>query len=81
MIIIGVTAFAAADFRCGNTFVEPGISSTEVLMGCGEPKIKEDLGYRGRGQGRKLEKWVYEKGNVHYVLYFEGGKLVKIEIP
>jgi len=39
------------------------------------------LGFRGKGVGRKLEKWVYEKGGIHYVLYFEGGVLVEIEIP
>jgi len=79
ILIISTTALLAADFRCGNTFVEPGMSSTEILLGCGEPKIKEDLGAK-RG-GDKLAKWVYEKGGVHYVLYFEGGVLTKIEIP
>jgi len=34
-LVVNSTAFAAADFRCGNTFVEPGKSSTEILLGCG----------------------------------------------
>ena len=82
IFIVCATSFAAADFRCGNTFAEPGkTQSAEIFISCGEPKLKEDLGYKGRGVGRKLEKWVYERGGVHYVLYFEGGLLVKIEIP
>jgi len=79
ILIISTTALLAADFRCGNTFVEPGMSSTEIIIGCGEPKIKEDLGTKRGGQ--KVEKWVYEKGGVSYVLHFEGGVLTKIEIP
>ena len=82
LIVVCATAFADADFRCGNTFAEVGKThSAEILISCGEPKIKEDLGYKGRGVGRKLEKWVYEKGGVYYVLYFEGGLLNKIEMP
>ena len=80
ILVVSASTVLAVDFRCGNTFVEPGISSAEVRYNCGEPKVKEDLGYRGKGVGRKLEKWIYEKGGVYYVLYFEGGELVKIEM-
>jgi len=30
-------------------------------------------------RGQKLEKWIYEKGGVYYILYFEGGILQKVE--
>ncbi len=82
MIVVCATAFAGADFRCGNTWAEEGkTQSAEIFISCGEPKLKQDLGYKGAGVGRKLEKWIYEKGGVYYVLYFEGGLLVKIEVP
>ncbi|MBW1890926.1 MAG: hypothetical protein JRI93_10470 [Deltaproteobacteria bacterium] len=60
MIVVCATAFAGADFRCGNTWAEEGkTQSAEIFISCGEPKLKQDL----------------------YVLYFEGGLLVKIEVP
>ena len=82
ILVVCATSFAAADFRCGNTWAEPGKThSAQILINCGEPMLKEDLGYKGSGVGRKLEKWVYEKGGVHYVLYFEAGILVRVEVP
>ena len=80
MIVVCATAFAAGDFRCGNTWAEEGkTQSAEIHFSCGEPKFKEDMGYKGRGVGRKLEKWIYEKGGVYYILYFEAGTLVRVE--
>jgi len=80
MLVVCTSSFARVDFRCGNTHAEEGKThSAEILISCGEPKLKEDLGYRGGGVGRKLEKWIYEKGGVYYILYFEGGLLQKVE--
>jgi hypothetical protein len=80
MLVVCTSAFARVDFRCGNTHAEEGkTQSAEILISCGEPKIKEDMGYKGRGVGRKLEKWIYEKGGKYYILYFEGGILQKVE--
>ena len=67
-------------FRCGNLFVSPGTKSIEVLATCGEPLVKEDLGFRGRGGGRKLERWVYGPSAGYYkVVYIEGGEVTKVE--
>ena len=80
MLVVCTSAFARADFRCGNTFAEENrTQSAEIFMSCGEPKYKEDMGYKGKGVGLKLEKWIYEKGGVYYILYFEGGILKKVE--
>lgn len=80
MLVVCTSAFARVDFRCGNTFAEEGkTQSAEIFMSCGEPKLKEDMGYKGKGVGQKLEKWIYEKGGVYYFLYFEGGILKKVE--
>ena len=79
-LVVSTSAFARVDFRCGNTFAEEGkTQSAEILISCGEPKIKEEMGYKGKGVGRKLEKWIYEKGGVYYILYFEAGILQKVE--
>ncbi len=80
MLVVCTSAFARVDFRCGNTHAEEGkTQSAEILLSCGEPKLKEDMGYKGKGVGRKLEKWIYEKGGVYYILYFEAGILQTVE--
>jgi hypothetical protein len=67
-------------FRCGNLFVAEGTKSIAVLASCGEPLVKEDLGYRGRGGGRKLEQWVYGPSSGYYtVINIEGGVVTKVE--
>jgi hypothetical protein len=81
ILVISSSAFSKVDFRCGNTHVETGMLSDEILKGCGEPITKENLCATGQCAGRKLEKWVYEKGGVQYVLHFKGEVLVKIEVP
>ena len=80
ILLMSSAAFSKVDFRCGNTFVEKGMLSDEILKGCGEP-LKKDICPAGRCGSRTVEKWVYEKGGVQYVLHFKGGVLVKIEVP
>lgn len=80
MLVVCTSAFARVDFRCGNTHAQEGkTQSAEIFLSCGEPKLKEEMGYKGKGVGQKLEKWIYEKGGVYYILYFEGGILKKVE--
>ena len=74
VIVVCATAFAGADFRCGNTFAEAGKThSAEILISCGEPKLKEDMGFKGKGVGKKLEKNIKNLNKRHYfydTLYF-----------
>jgi hypothetical protein len=67
-------------FRCGNTFVKEGTNSIAIQAGCGEPLVKEDLGARGRGRGKNVEKWVYgPEAGYYYVIMIEGGTVVRVE--
>lgn len=68
----------ALALRCGNLFIEPGVSTAEVLHSCGEPKLKESLGKSG---GAIKERWTYgpHQGGWFYFLYFKAGILEKVE--
>lgn len=73
-------ATTQTSFKCGNLFVEPGSQSVGVELKCGSPLVKEDLGYRGKGVGRKVEKWVYgPRAGYYYVIMIEGGTVVSVE--
>ena len=85
-IIIGIivltillAAQTAMALRCGNLFVEPGVTSAEILSNCGEPISKEVLGTGGRS-GAIEERWTYgPKSGYYYLLYFKAGVLEKVE--
>jgi hypothetical protein len=79
LIIVFLTATTASALRCGNTFIRTGLTTAEVLMSCGEPKLKEDLGNKGR-TGKKMVRWVYgpHQGQMYY-LTFVAGVLEEIE--
>jgi len=90
IIIIGVVFVLAlcpvtfaqqqTGFRCGNLFVEPGTQSVAVQARCGEPAVKEDLGFRGSGVGKKVEQWVYGPQAGYYtVIKIEGGIVTTVE--
>ena len=73
-------ATTQTSFRCGNLFVEPGTQSIAVIKYCGEPYVKEDLGFRGSGVGKKIEKWVYGPQSGYYtIIRIEGGVVVNVE--
>ncbi len=64
-------------WRCGNLLVRPGIQKAAVLLYCGEPAYREDLGQRG---GENAERLIYgPDGGMYYLLTFEGGSLRKID--
>lgn len=65
--------------RCGNLFVEPGVTSAEILANCGDPILKEALGAAGKS-GAIKERWTYgPKSGYYYFLYFKAGVLEKVE--
>lgn len=79
LIIIFLTVTTASALRCGNLLIRTGLTSAEILLNCGEPKLKEDLGTKGR-TGKKMERWVYgpHEGQMYY-LTFIAGVLDKVE--
>ena len=76
-----VTAFAPAAWalRCGNDLVSIGDHSFQVIEKCGEPIVKEFVGYTLQKNLRRefvIEKWVYgPKAGYYDVLIFVGGVL------
>ena len=76
----GAYATTQTSFKCGNVFIAPGINSVQVQAKCGTPVVKEDLGFRGKGVGRKVEKWVYgPRAGYYYVIMVEGGTVTSVE--
>ncbi len=69
-------------FRCGTHLISVGDHSFEVLRNCGEPIMKEVVGYtltQNRRRELKMEHWIYgPKGGYYYLLVFEGSVLTKI---
>jgi hypothetical protein len=70
------------EFWCEKRLTRIGDHSFEVLQSCGEPIMKEVIGYTLTEAGTrelKIENWVYgPKGGCYYILVFEGSILVKI---
>jgi hypothetical protein len=71
--------------RCGSDLVDVGDLKQEVLVKCGTPISKEEIGYIDqktegtRIRVMKIEEWIIEVSNQYYSLVFEGNALVKIE--
>lgn len=79
VLTIFLAAQTAMALRCGNLFVEPGVTSAEILASCGEPISKEVLSEAGRS-GAIKERWTYgPKSGYYYFLYFKSGVLEKVE--
>ena len=70
-------------FTCGKKFFSKGDLSFQVLIDCGEPVIREVIGYTLTPDQRRemvIERWVYGPVKGFYqVLIFEGGVLIKEE--
>ncbi|MGH7890516.1 MAG: DUF2845 domain-containing protein [Thermodesulfobacteriota bacterium] len=71
----------AHGFTCGKKIFSVGDLSFEILIGCGEPALREIIGYRLAPDQRRetvIERWVYGPIKGFYkVLTFEGGVLIK----
>jgi hypothetical protein len=64
-------------FRCGNLLMNEGVDKLQVLANCGDPVASEKTWIDKYGE---VEKLVYGPDAGYYnVLYFFGGKLIKIE--
>ncbi len=74
VVLLASTSHA---WRCGNLLVRPGVQKAAVLLYCGEPAYREDLGQRG---GEKAERLIYgPEWGMYYLLTFQGGSLSKID--
>ena len=73
----------AAGMRCGGNMAQVGDYKFEVLDKCGEPDIKEEVGYRIDRRGNRemaIEHWIYGPlRGLYYILHFEGATLKRIE--
>ena len=73
----------AAGMRCGGSLVQVGDYKFEVLDKCGEPDIKEPVGYVIDRRGNRemaIEQWIYGPlRGLYYILHFEGATLKRIE--
>ncbi len=79
ILILCLSAHTAMALKCGNLFVEPGVTSAEILINCGEPVTKEVLGAYGKS-GDVKERWTYgPQGGNYYFLYFRAGILEKVD--
>lgn len=95
MILTLGSASTGYAFRCGSNIVGVGDAKAKVLLECGPPTYKEQVGVKeesyggesGRKRGsktkksKKVEQWTYNCGESDfiYILTFEGGKLIKEE--
>ena len=74
---------SAGAMRCGGNLVQEGDYKFEVLDKCGEPDLKELVGYVVNRRGdreMKIELWIYgPRRGLYYVLHFEGATLKRIE--
>jgi hypothetical protein len=76
---------ASHALRCGSDLVDVGDLKQEILLKCGTPVSKEEIGYideekdGNRIRVMKIEEWIIVVSKQYYSLVFEGNALVKIE--
>lgn len=82
LLLVAGQAAAANTLRCGSQLISVGDRSSEVLQKCGEPAMRDDLGYKrsvNRREEYPVEEWTYGPTNGMYqYLRFEGNRLVQI---
>ena len=82
LLCLATPAFA---LRCGDRLASEGDLKHEVLLACGEPVSREEIGYidQERNGDRirvlKIEEWIVKTESFYYSLVFEGNRLVRIE--
>ena len=73
---------AASTLRCGTELMSVGDSTAEVLLKCGDPFTREQIGIRYTGTlDMIVELWTYHIGRGQFLklLTFEAGRLVAID--
>jgi hypothetical protein len=82
MLSISVAAGALSTLRCGTALISIGDSMAEVLLKCGEPLTRDNVGVKYVGSTEMfVELWAYNFGYGRFLklLTFEAGRLVTIE--
>lgn len=88
MIIVAllVPVFVFGGMRCPNgDLITEGTHKIRVLASCGEPILKEEIGYRWESSSNYkqkliIEQWTYEiEGGQYTILTIVAGKVEKIE--
>lgn len=84
LALLSSASLAQADtLRCGSQLVSVGDRSFEVRQKCGEPALRDLVGYAlGPNERREyaIEEWVYGPRNgMLTILTFEGNRLTTIE--
>lgn len=86
IVIAALTpVYVFADMRCpGGRLITEGTHKIKVLMACGEPVMKEVVGYRWERtssykQKLMVEQWTYQVGDRYNVLTIVGGRVESIE--
>ena len=82
LLVLLMVPAAQASMRCGNTLVNEGELTVDVLRKCGEPDHCEVIPPSSpQGGGVTVEQWVYGPRNgVYRYLRFLDGKLVEIRV-
>ena len=82
MLAMCIPVRAASTLRCGTALISVGDSTAEVLLKCGDPFTREQIGIRYTGTlDMIVELWTYHFGRGQFLklLTFEAGRLVAID--
>jgi hypothetical protein len=81
-----LTAYSKeTSLRCGTSLVSIGDSKSRVFFHCGEPYLREVIGYSELPGSEDeidfiVESWTYDIGQSHfYIITFLGGRVENIE--
>ena len=84
--VIHIPAFGKdASFRCGSSLIDTGDSRARVLHHCGEPHLREFIGYVRSREDQELiefalEAWTYDsRADIFNIITFKGNRVMNIE--
>jgi len=86
LLVIPIAAYSKdTSLRCGTSFVSPGDSQSKILYHCGEPYLRQLIGYSKLPDSDNeieffVENWTYDFNQSHfYIITFFGGRVETIE--
>ena len=82
LVSFPMVASASSTMRCGDTLISVGAPTAQVLLACGEPLTREDVGVEAAGtEAQLVQRWTYDLGPGRFlrILEFKGGVLASIE--